>query len=1459
MMKKFLLLIGIITLITTQAFSQIKSFGKDPAVYIKELGQLMTENNIESAKLAYEEFKIIWEAKTFDEAQTAKIIKISNEMLRKRMRPSPEFEDYIKTLIAFSKSGKMATHSNSWFKMLENRLAESSKQFIQFLDISKGLFTDNTVTSSPARNWKFSNSDYTFDIEGEKVFLNFSKAVDIRCMSKGDSFFVYQTTGKMDISDYSWVGKKGKVLWTRGAWDEKKVNAQLNNYNIDLKTGGYKADSVLFVHGDFFSDPQMGYIEEKVMMAETDTGEIRYPKFYSYKNDFQINKFAEGVTFKGGFSLQGSKVIAAGTDQNPGVFTFYYKKKPRVEVKITELIVSNERLITDKAFITIFLDSTGNIIHPRVAFNYVKSEKRLIMARGEQGITSAPFLDNYHNLEITADYATWVIDQPMVDFRMLLKDAPAVFESVNYFRDFRYERVQGILGYHPLQRIKTYCEKNRIKEFNLKEYADAHGSREQDLIRQFIELNDDGYIIFNTKTKHVIVNDKLFNYVNAHMGRTDFDVIRFESIIAALPNASINFENYQMKVEGVPAFRFSDSQKVYAEPNEQRFFVKKNREIGFEGRVVAGRFEFFGKGMNFDYINFKIDMNAIDSLRLYFPDENNNLRRVGSVLSDINGTLFIDQQYNKSGRKDYTEYPIFKSNKGAKVYYDYPTTFGGVYKRDRFYFSVDPFTIDSLDNFTKSGLTFDGTFTSAGIFPEFRETLTLQDDYSLGFLRTDRLPMYGGKGNSDFLISLSNKGLFGTGKIDFANSVTESDKFMLFPDSTAAQSKSFVLGKNALYPQVTGNNVRTLWLPYKDQMSQFSQEEPFKLYDNATFKGELKLSSKGLNSNGSLEFEDAEIISANMKMNSRNIKADTSTLRIKSIDSTKFAFTASNVKSFVDFDKKLGDFKANSDDASSEFPYNMYKGSLNEFKWDIARKNLKFITPPGKPVEKSYFLSTHPQQDSLKFSSAEAYYDLNTFVLTAKKVPYINVADSRVVPDSGLVIIRENAAMDELKKSKLIVDTLNKWHNLYNCNLTVMGRLNMGGDGFYDYVDINKKKNKIFFNEIKVEYLTKLVIAKGYISDTADFTFGPKIQFKGYVTLEGKYKELYFNGHFLGIHDMYRPMTWWTRHDQYIKPDSVFLRVKEPINEDKKDLFTGFAISTDSVHVYPVFFSRKRNYSDGELINVKNGTFYYDNTKKEFVYIDSSRSAGSWKGNYYTFNEDKGKIFAEGDVNLGVNFKTLGFKTAGNITHSYADTSFKFSLLTLIDFKLPKEAQDLMFKLINEALTGGYATNLNNDFGKTALSNILETKDFDKVVKGLDKNEVDIIDELNKTFFFSKLDLRWNQARKSYTSSTSTAYLESIGKERIGKTIKTKMEIKRKRSGDEWICYIEASADVWFYINYIRGNLYIFSSNEDFNTLIKTQFEKVNGDGYFLKLASPMSKQKFLRSFDADEELPEEE
>ena len=128
-------------------------------------------------------------------------------------------------------------------------------------------------------------------------------------------------------------------------------------------------------------------------------------------------------------------------------------------------------------------------------------------------------------------------------------------------------------------------------------------------------------------------------------------------------------------------------------------------------------------------------------------------------------------------------FPILHSNTPTYVYYDDPSIQKGIYKREDFMFIIEPFEMDSLDEFANDGLNLKGLFKSGGIFPDFTEPLIIMPDYSLGFIKNtpvDGFKIYNQLASYDNEIRLSNEGLKGTGTIEFYTSTAISDDLTFF-------------------------------------------------------------------------------------------------------------------------------------------------------------------------------------------------------------------------------------------------------------------------------------------------------------------------------------------------------------------------------------------------------------------------------------------------------------------------------------------------------------------------------------------------------------------------------------------------------------------------------------------------------------------------------------------------------
>ena len=119
-------------------------------------------------------------------------------------------------------------------------------------------------------------------------------------------------------------------------------------------------------------------------------------------------------------------------------------------------------------------------------------------------------------------------------------------------------------------------------------------------------------------------------------------------------------------------------------------------------------------------------------------------------------------------------------------------------------------------------MRFPGTFESADIFPVFPDTLTMMDDYSLGFERetpVEGFPLYGGKAKYNNKIYLSNEGLIGDGVLEYLTSSTKSNEIYFFPDSTAIYTRICIKSGNEgiEFPPVKNSETFGLYEPYNEK------------------------------------------------------------------------------------------------------------------------------------------------------------------------------------------------------------------------------------------------------------------------------------------------------------------------------------------------------------------------------------------------------------------------------------------------------------------------------------------------------------------------------------------------------------------------------------------------------------------------------------------------------------------
>ena len=1454
-MFKYILSFLVFSIVFTSGFAQV-SFSNEPTIFIDEFMVFMKKSKKDAVLKSVETFSQNWKTNKFTPEQKKFMISISNNLAFKNLPRDPYFEMMLSNLELYFEKKLNTRILAQWQDITKALLEKSPKDYLSFLESMNLLFKDNTLVQLNGQRWYATNNNFEITFEKNKVGIVF-KNIELICQATVDKIKILNCIGTFYPGKNTWVGTQGRINFERVGKPESEVYVEFKDHRLNLNNSGFYIDSALMTYPKISATKLLGKLTERVSQSSSPE-EIKmfsYPQFVAYEPSIEINGIVgKGAIYKGGFSMSGNKVNSQSFGNGLGSITLLYKGMPMIVATSDAFRLDSNKVVSLHAAISIKVD-TGFITHPNALFNYNIDSQKVVINRSNEGLMGMPFSDNYHGVEIESDQIKWTQNAPYIDFVMTNKNSAAFVETNSFFKKFLFDRQQGALNLNPLIKIYQYCRETKQRSFSVQDYASAIRSKKEYLIQPLMRLADDGFIYYLKDQDSIIVKDKLYNWNANNVGSRDYDIIRLQSIIGSKPNITYNINTHDLKMEGVRKFTFSDSQNVVAVPNEQLVVFKKDKNMVFSGMMRAGRIDFYSKNFSFNYSQFQINNTTMDSMVIFYPDYNSNsLRKVQSVLSNTYGRILIDKPNNKSGLKDYAEYPIFIAERGSEINYERAATHNYAYKKETFKFEVDPFILDSLDNFTIAGFGFKGRLVSDGIFPVMENTARIQPDYSLGFVDKVKLPMYGGKGTADLTINLSNRGFYGNGDIIYQTSISKSPEFLLLPDATVGVSTSFNLPESAKYPLVAGYNVNTQWYPKQDKMFQSSIDSHFTVFKSKyDFEGKLTLSPPDLRGDGKLKWPDAVFASNEMVFGKNKSTATSSSIKIFSVDPAKFAFENNDVKGDVDFDKKEGKFISNVLGAYTHFPFNNFSSNMNDYKWDMVKKTMEMkpntLMAAIKPMFAGLMQNT---SDSLKFECAYAKFDLVNFVINMEKIPYIDVADSRVYPFAGKAIVREKAVMDRLDSSRIEANKIDKFHDIKNCKTTILGGSSLASSGYYRYIDKYKIEQPLFIDSIRINK-EKNLVGFGKISEAKFLKLDKKIAFKGLYSINSTRKPIDFIGYVKPLSGFAYINSLWIRYKKEVDPQNVVIDVNEPRDFDNKRLSIGLYFANDSNHVYPMLFNFKRRYSDPELQS-DTGIMFYDDAKDAFFIGNKEKLLEkALKGNYMELNEKTKTVFTEGAYNFGFVDPKVSLKSAGNASFDPKDSTYRFKLMMQVNFPYASDINKLIVKMLTTEGFGTAASTTNNEYNLKAVSELINDPNAsEKIMNGLEKNGILIPDaEFSNGMVFTDVDFAYNWVRRKFIAAGPIQMALSGGIV-VNKKFNTTIALEKKRGGDKLYVYLLGENQEWIYFEYSKGSMVIASSNAELNAAVLLAAEKGVDEQFYLRVGTERQKDNFLKRNDIE-------
>ena len=1425
----------------------------------------------------------------FTEDMKTSAVKTANQLIKLKAHQG-EIAEFINTQQTVFNNDRTRGSFGSWLQCTEKM--RKLKDYSEWFEYTLSLIDKNIIFASKSSRWEYQpGSSFKFKVENSQPTVVFDKAFELHYGSDKEMSTIYGTTGVFHYYSNKWTGYGGRVDWSRTGLSVNECYAKLKSYEANTKFPKFSADSVDFLNTKHFKEPIKGHLDEYITVP-MDKNKYSYPKFKSYTKNFVLKDIVKNVDYSGSFMMSGNKFLTSDATTSANL-VFYRNGKRFLVVNAYKFTIAPEQLFSEKANITIYLDQ-DSITNSGVSARYIPANKQVMIINDSKRNYYSPYNNTYHSLDMYCESIIWKIDEDILDISMMRQQGTqsfSSFESSNYYTIDKYMKIQGIDKISPLQRVYLYCKKEGQREFFIDEFSIFI---KMDLIqaKQMVHnLAKAGLVTFDEGSGRVTAKEKLYDYVKAYAKAKDidYDAINLISSTNNSSNAVLDLKSYDLKMEGVEKFVVSDSQKVAIYPKDKKITVKKNLDILFDGYINAGKFEMVVSNGTFFYDQFKLDLPQVDSMWFSVTSFTNppKWERVKSPIYQLVGEILIDAPDNHSSLKRTKHYPIFKSKQKSYVYYDHRSVRIKGYDRSRFFYTIDPFTIRNMLKFETDSLVLAGSLNSAGIFPELREPLRVQPDYSLGFVMNtpkNGLPLYGGKGHYNKTIDLSYKGFLGQGEISYLSSVTKTNDIVFLPDSMYAVTDTFYINEQLAggteFPDAKIGKANQRWYPYRDEMfiHQRNKKDPFKMYHGETqLAGHLILRPQGLIGSGVATLLDAEITADTFNMRRTDMQSNRSVFKVKSEMFDDWAFHANNVRTNIDYKNRKGEVVSNEDISRVTLPMMNYAAYIDKTVWnmdkqELSLKNSKSENSGGmenidmrqrihKGLPGALYVATSPSHDSLNFYATEGLFRYNQARMTNKNVFLVYVADAAIAPNGDSLEILAKGKMAKLEKARIVADVENKYHLMYDASVDISSRTMYTASATIDYIDENKKVQKIFLSTV-MPNAQGISNGNGFISDSADFKLSPAFRYMGEVAVNAQDKDYLFTGGVQLVHNCLKDgeELGFLRFKGNIDPQNITIPVDEIPTDSKNNRMTASILfNIDDMKPYSAFLTKDKA-TDNEILGAS-GFLTYDKIRKEYRIASREKleNIAEIPGNYLSLNTQTCNVEGEGKLNFEIKQDFVKTYSYGSIKLDDKKEEYDINMLFGFDFPLAEEAINMMGQYIADDLGLAPAEKENPMMRKALMASMGDEKGEDVYNDYVGSGDFGKIPDVFKyTLFFSNMKWKYIQGFGYYCNGIAT--LASVGKVQIHKQVRTKIQFNKRKSGAYIKIYLQIAKDHWYYFNYdmTKHIMLVKSSFVEFDDLIrgaKSREIKTSDGIYRYRIVTNATEvSRFIKSMETFEE-----
>ena len=516
-----------------------------------------------------------------------------------------------------------------------------------------------------------------------------------------------------------------------------------------------------------------------------------------------------------------------------------------------------------------------------------------------------------------------------------------------------------------------------------------------------------------------------------------------------------------------------------------------------------------------------------------------------------------------------------------------------------------------------------------------------------------------------------------------------------------------------------------------------------------------------------------------------------------------------------------------------ELPANQYLCYMDEFKWFMDKDKLEmssgrepmtdFVIDTDDAVSKSNFYSTRGDQDSLNFLAPKAIYDVSESVIRCESVKFIRTADAFVEPDSGQVVVRKRAQMDQLSRAVIVANVVSRHHRLFDADVNILGRFDYEATASVFYKDENGLEQLIRLQQVEVDTSGE-TIGQGTIPVQDGFGLSPFFGFSGAVHLAAARQHLNFDGAVSLEAACPETDQQQLLFEAVIDPKDVRIPIDSAMRTPLMEHLGIGAYLRDVDEPgggpYGAFVDEVRSHDEYPILAAA-GELRYD--KREGKYqagTPEKMLQPNLPGTLIELVAGQCEVTGSGPVQLPVDYGLLTQRTAGSVKVFPTGTGMEAALTVGMDFPF----DDNIWKALAERILA-WPTAIPLDVTQTtfepALREWLGLEGADEVLGGMT-----LMGAFKKTpasiqhrMLMTGLDLSWDASEEAFISGENGIGIVSMDKQPVFRRIPGRIEWSIAGTGILRM-YLHLDEENWYHFEYRNGVMNVTSKDQAFIDLI---------------------------------------